>query len=96
MPEPTGDTGNAEANRLIDRLMSSDPDFDDCKAAAALIRKLAAAPHAPVVSVAEAVTDEQADAAVAYIAARSLDRHTTRKLLERVWPMIRARGQGGA
>ncbi len=35
-----GDTGNAEADRTIDRLMSSDPDFEDCSDAALLIRKL--------------------------------------------------------
>jgi hypothetical protein len=35
------DTGNPEADRLIGRLMSSDPDFDDCAAAAQLIRLLA-------------------------------------------------------
>jgi hypothetical protein len=40
---------------------------------------------------AEFVSDEEADAAVQYIAARSLDQHTMRKLLERVWPDIRSR-----
>jgi hypothetical protein len=34
------DTGNAEADRIINRLSSSDPDFDDCVDAAAFIRKL--------------------------------------------------------
>jgi hypothetical protein len=34
------DTGNIEADRLIDRLMSSDPDFKDCIDAAVFIRKL--------------------------------------------------------
>jgi hypothetical protein len=37
-------TGNAEADRLIGRLLSSDPDFDDCTDAAELIRKLATQP----------------------------------------------------
>ncbi|UAN03032.1 hypothetical protein [Achromobacter mucicolens] len=40
------DTGNPEADRLIGRLMSSDPDFDDCAAAARLIRDLASTPVA--------------------------------------------------
>lgn len=40
------DTGNPEADRLIGRLMSSDPDFDDCADAARLIRALASAPVA--------------------------------------------------
>lgn len=40
------DTGNPKADRLIARLMSSDPDFDDCAAAARLIRDLASAPVA--------------------------------------------------
>lgn len=35
-----GDTGNAEADRIIDRLMSSDPDFDDCFDAAVFIRRI--------------------------------------------------------
>lgn len=35
------DTGHAEADRLIGRLMSADPDFDDCEDAALLIRRLA-------------------------------------------------------
>lgn len=34
------DTGHAEADRVIGRLMSSDPDFNDCNDAALLIRKL--------------------------------------------------------
>jgi hypothetical protein len=34
------DTGHAEADRVIARLASSDPDFDDCTDAAVLIRKL--------------------------------------------------------
>lgn len=34
------DTGNAEADRLINRLMSADPEFDDCADAAAFIRRL--------------------------------------------------------
>jgi hypothetical protein len=38
--QEAGDTGNAEADRVLDRLASSDPDFDDCTAAAVLIRKL--------------------------------------------------------
>jgi hypothetical protein len=41
--EVAGDTGNAEADRLINRLMSSDPDFDDCADAAAFIRRAALA-----------------------------------------------------
>lgn len=36
------DTGHAEADRVINRLGSSDPDFDDCAAAVALIRTLIA------------------------------------------------------
>lgn len=35
-----GDTGHEEADRVIARLMSSDPDFDDCQDAALLIRRL--------------------------------------------------------
>ncbi len=38
-------TGNPEIDRVIGRLMSSDPDFDDCENAAALIRRLAAKPQ---------------------------------------------------
>lgn len=38
--EPAGDTGNQEADKIINRLMSDDPDFDDCIEAAAFIRKL--------------------------------------------------------
>ena len=34
------DTGHAEADRLIGRLASSDPDFNDCTDAAVLIRQL--------------------------------------------------------
>jgi hypothetical protein len=40
--EPAANTGNAEADRIINRLMSSDPDFQDCTDAAALIQRLAA------------------------------------------------------
>jgi hypothetical protein len=40
LAQAAGDTGNAEADRVLDRLASSDPDFDDCTAAAVLIRKL--------------------------------------------------------
>lgn len=36
----TESTGNAEADRIIWRLMSSDPEFDDCEDAAKLIREL--------------------------------------------------------
>ena len=40
-PEPVQpDTGHPEADRVLGRLASSDPDFDDCTAAAALIRRL--------------------------------------------------------
>lgn len=39
--EPVADTRNAEADRLINRLMSSDPEFDDCVDAARLIRWMA-------------------------------------------------------
>ncbi|MBO1012294.1 hypothetical protein IPU70_01940 [Achromobacter sp. SD115] len=35
-----GDTGHAEVDRLIGRLTSADPDFDDCTDAAALLRRL--------------------------------------------------------
>ncbi len=38
--EADADTGHVEADRVIGRLMSSDPDFDDCSDAALLIRKL--------------------------------------------------------
>jgi len=41
------DTGNAEADRIINRLSSSDPDFDDCVDAAAFIRKLVAEHKGP-------------------------------------------------
>ena len=37
---PVADTGHAEADRVINRLMSSDPEFDDCQDAALLIRQL--------------------------------------------------------
>lgn len=37
--QPTPNTGHAEADRLIGRLMSSDPDFEDCWHAAALIQR---------------------------------------------------------
>lgn len=33
-------TGHADADRLIGRLLSDDPDFDDCTEAAVLLRKL--------------------------------------------------------
>ncbi|MDP9652055.1 hypothetical protein [Paraburkholderia caledonica] len=36
----TNDTGNPEADRIIGRLMSADPEFDDCAEAAAFIRRL--------------------------------------------------------
>lgn len=35
-----GDTGRVEVDRLIGRLTSSDPDFEDCTAAALLLRRL--------------------------------------------------------
>jgi hypothetical protein len=41
------DTGNAEADQILGRLMSSDPDFEDCTNAAALIRKLVAEHKGP-------------------------------------------------
>lgn len=37
--QPEGNTGHAEADRLIGRLMSSDPDFEDCRLAAELIQR---------------------------------------------------------
>ncbi len=37
--QPTPNTGHAEADRLIGRLMSSDPDFEDCRQAAELIQR---------------------------------------------------------
>ena len=40
--EYPADTGNPEADRIIGRLASSDPDFDDCADAVALIHKLVA------------------------------------------------------
>jgi len=40
-PRPAiGDTGNEEADRIISRLMSSDPEFDDCADAASFIRRI--------------------------------------------------------
>lgn len=45
--EPVGDTGNPEADSVINRLMSDDPDFDDCVNAAVLIRKLVAEHRGP-------------------------------------------------
>lgn len=45
--EPVGDTGNPEADSVINRLMSDDPDFDDCTNAAVLIRKLVAEHRGP-------------------------------------------------
>jgi hypothetical protein len=36
------DTGNTEADKIIGRLMSNDPDFEDCTSAAVFIRKLIA------------------------------------------------------
>lgn len=41
------DTGHPEADRLIGRLTSADPDFDDCTDAAVLIRKLVAEHKGP-------------------------------------------------
>jgi hypothetical protein len=41
------DTGNAEADRIINRLSSSDPEFDDCIDAVAFIRKLVAEHKGP-------------------------------------------------
>lgn len=38
--QTSGDTGNPEADRIIGRLSSSDPEFDDCADAVAFIRKL--------------------------------------------------------
>jgi hypothetical protein len=43
----TSDTGNAEADRIINRLSSSDPEFDDCIDAVAFIRKLVAEHKGP-------------------------------------------------
>ncbi len=45
--EPVADTGNAEADRIIERLMSADPDFDDCTVAAAFIRRIVAEHKGP-------------------------------------------------
>jgi hypothetical protein len=45
--ESGADTGNAEADRIIGRLSSSDPDFDDCIDAVAFIRKLVAEHKGP-------------------------------------------------
>ena len=59
------DTGNPEADRIIGRLASSDPDFDDCADAVALIHKLMVEHRGP---------DGFAtwkDAAIAYRAARA-------------------------
>jgi hypothetical protein len=60
------DTGNADIDKAIGGLMSSDPTFDDCERAAAVLRSTAAATHPqPVRS--GVVSDEQVrDAAVAY------------------------------
>ena len=44
---PTERTGNVEVDTVLDRLNSSDPDFDDCAAAAALIYKLEIAHRGP-------------------------------------------------
>jgi hypothetical protein len=41
------DTGNEEVDRVLRRLASSDPDFDDCMDAAVLIRKLEAEHRGP-------------------------------------------------
>ena len=41
------DTGHAEADRVLGRLASSDPDFDDCTDAAVLIRRLVADMRGP-------------------------------------------------
>lgn len=41
------DTGNAEADQIINRLSSSDPEFDDCIDAVAFIRKLVAEHKGP-------------------------------------------------
>lgn len=38
--DSVADTGNPEADRIINRLMSDDPDFDDCVEASIFIRKL--------------------------------------------------------
>src|SRR5699024_1527156 len=39
LPGVAANTGHGEADRLIDRLMSADPDFADCADAAALIQR---------------------------------------------------------
>lgn len=39
--DPMVSTGNVEADNAINRLMSDDPDFNDCEMAAALIRRMA-------------------------------------------------------
>jgi hypothetical protein len=46
-PGWNGDTGNADADRVIGRLMSSDPNFDDCESAAILIRRLVCESEGP-------------------------------------------------
>lgn len=38
-PDQSAATGHAEADRIVARLMSSDPDFQDCADAAALIQR---------------------------------------------------------
>lgn len=38
-PAPVGNTGHDEADQIINRLMSSDPDFEDCMRAAMLIQR---------------------------------------------------------
>lgn len=43
----SSDTGNAEADRIIGRLSSSDPEFDDCVDAVSFIRKLVAEHKGP-------------------------------------------------
>lgn len=45
--ETETDTGNAQADRIINRLESSDPDFDDCVNAVAFIRRLVAEHKGP-------------------------------------------------
>jgi lysozyme family protein len=47
LTESGADTGNTDADRIIGRLSSSDPDFDDCIDAVAFIRKLVAEHKGP-------------------------------------------------
>lgn len=60
------DTGHKEADRIVNRLMSSDPQFDDCSDAADLIRKLVADQRSLSQELQAALSDDSAKDATRY------------------------------